>query len=91
MREPRGRRPDAWVHALLPAECRVFLLAEEERIGEVDIMATVRGRLVPFEVKYRTRPTGASELPGLAQFRNEQRVDRAYAITRVWEISACCR
>jgi len=49
---------------------------------EVDIVAEVQGRLVPFEVKYRHHHTGAGELKGLASFCAEERVDRGYVITR---------
>ena len=50
--------------------------------AEVDIIASVEGRLVPFEVKYRKRATGPSELRGLAQFCAERNVERGYAITK---------
>lgn len=32
---------------------------------EVDIIASVEGRLVPFEVKYRAQATGAGDLKGI--------------------------
>ncbi len=49
---------------------------------EVDIIATINGRLVPFEVKYRSQSTGAGELKGLQQFCAERQVSRGYVITR---------
>jgi predicted AAA+ superfamily ATPase len=49
---------------------------------EVDIIANVEGRLVPFEVKYRSKATGAGDMKGLAQFCAEKKVMRAYAITK---------
>ena len=52
------------------------------RNEEVDIVADVRGRLVPFEAKYRYQKTGAGELKGIAAFCAEKRVSRGYVITR---------
>jgi predicted AAA+ superfamily ATPase len=49
---------------------------------EVDLIADVEGRLVPFEVKYRSQATGAGDLKGLAAFCAEQNVDRGYVVTK---------
>lgn len=49
---------------------------------EVDIVAEVPGRLVPFEVKYSHQHTGAGDLKGLVAFCNEKKIARSYAITR---------
>ncbi len=49
---------------------------------EVDIIADVEGRLVPFEVKYRHTDTGPGTLKGLLHFCTERKVDRGYVITR---------
>jgi hypothetical protein len=49
---------------------------------EVDIIASVEGRLVPFEVKYRSQATGAGDLKGLEQFCADHKVDRGYVITK---------
>lgn len=49
---------------------------------EVDIVADVQGRLVPFEVKYRHEHTGAGELKGLVAFCTEKKVPTGYVITR---------
>ncbi len=49
---------------------------------EVDIIADVSGRLVPFEVKYRATNTGAGELKGLSEFCEDRHVSRAYVITK---------
>jgi predicted AAA+ superfamily ATPase len=49
---------------------------------EVDIVADVEGRLVPFEVKYRGQSTGPSELKGLREFCATKKVKRGYVITR---------
>jgi predicted AAA+ superfamily ATPase len=49
---------------------------------EVDIIATLGGRLVPFEVKYRSQATGLGELKGMQQFCEERKVARGYVITK---------
>lgn len=49
---------------------------------EVDIIASVEGRLVPFEVKYRTDDTGLGALKGMQQFCAERKVQRGYVITK---------
>lgn len=50
---------------------------------EVDLIADLDGRLVPFEVKYRApENTGLSELKGLVQFCEEHQIGTGYVITR---------
>jgi predicted AAA+ superfamily ATPase len=50
---------------------------------EVDIIAGLQERLVPFEVKYRPQAsTGLSELKGMSEFCREHKVERGYVITR---------
>jgi len=49
---------------------------------EVDIVADMQGRLVPFEVKYRHQNTGLGELKGIAAFCIQKKVPRGYVITR---------
>lgn len=50
---------------------------------EVDIIADLDGRLVPFEVKYRSpQHTGLGDLKGLIEFCAEKKVERGYVITR---------
>jgi predicted AAA+ superfamily ATPase len=50
---------------------------------EVDIIADLDGRLVPFEVKYRSpQHTGLGELKGMVEFCAEKKVERGYVITR---------
>ncbi|MBN8456554.1 MAG: ATP-binding protein [Verrucomicrobia bacterium] len=49
---------------------------------EVDIIAGVEGRLVPFEVKYRNQATGWAELKGMVEFCRERMVSLGYVITR---------
>lgn len=49
---------------------------------EVDIVAESEGLLIPFEVKYRSQHTGASDLKGLAEFCETRNASRGYVITR---------
>jgi len=50
---------------------------------EVDIVAALDDRLVPFEVKYRgPEGTGEGDLRGLLDFCAENQVERGYVITR---------
>lgn len=49
---------------------------------EVDIVADIGGRLVPFEVKYRATDTGAGSLKGLTEFCLDRHVERAYVVTK---------
>ena len=49
---------------------------------EVDVIADVGDRLVPFEVKYRGGPVRRDSLKGLAEFCAERKVQMAYAITK---------
>lgn len=49
---------------------------------EVDIVADMQGRLVPFEVKYRHQNTGLGELKGITAFCIQKKVPRGYVITR---------
>jgi predicted AAA+ superfamily ATPase len=50
---------------------------------EVDVIADVAGRLVPFEVKYRSpRHTTLADLKGMVAFCAEQQTAPAYVVTR---------
>ncbi len=49
---------------------------------DVDIIAELGTRLVPFEVKYRHTATGAGDLKGMRQFCSERKVPLGYVITR---------
>jgi predicted AAA+ superfamily ATPase len=49
---------------------------------EVDVVADLRGKLVPFEVKYSHQHTGAGDLKGLVALCTERKIPRGYAITR---------
>ncbi len=50
--------------------------------AEVDIVAEVEGRIIPFEVKYRGTHTGLADLAGIRSFCAEKGVNRGYVITR---------
>lgn len=52
---------------------------------EVDIIAEIGGRLVPFEVKYQDASPLASRLKGLRLFLEQKRVEHGYVITQRWE------
>ncbi len=50
---------------------------------EVDIIADLNGRIVPFEIKYRSpQHTGLDELQGMLQLCGERKVEQGYVITR---------
>jgi predicted AAA+ superfamily ATPase len=49
---------------------------------EVDLVAEVEGEIVPFEVKYRARHTGARELKGLIELCEQKRIPRGYVVTK---------
>jgi uncharacterized protein len=54
-----------------------------KRDQEVDIIADLDGRLVPFEVKYRSpEHTGPRDLKGLLEFCTEYQIANGYVITR---------
>lgn len=52
---------------------------------EVDIVAELGDRLVPFEVKYQDTEITAQKLKGLRVFLEERSVDQGYVISRRWE------
>jgi len=49
---------------------------------EVDIVADVGGRLIPFEVKYRQQHTRPEDLKGTIAICGEHNLERGYVITR---------
>ena len=49
---------------------------------EVDLVAEVDGEIIPFEVKYRARHTGARDLKGLLELCEQQRISRGYVVTK---------
>lgn len=54
----------------------------KNRDREVDIIASVGDRLVPFEVKYQDAATTAGKLKGMRLFMEERGVDEGYVITQ---------
>lgn len=53
-----------------------------KREQEVDVIAEIEGRLVPFEVKYRHQATGWAELKGMVEFCTTRKVALGYVITK---------
>lgn len=53
-----------------------------KREHEVDLVAEAGGELIPFEVKYRARHTGARELKGLIELCQAKRIARGYVVTK---------
>ncbi|MCM0045442.1 MAG: ATP-binding protein [Burkholderiaceae bacterium] len=49
---------------------------------EVDLVADINGRLVPFEVKYRMQHTGRRELKGLTELCETRDIRHGYVVTR---------
>ena len=50
--------------------------------AEVDVIAEIGGRIVPFEVKYRETETRSRNLSGIFQFCRERQVHLGYVITK---------
>jgi len=63
----------------------------KNRDHEVDIIATLGDRLVPFEVKYQDAVTTPGRLKGMRLFIEERGVDEGYMITQRRTISAFSR
>lgn len=49
---------------------------------EVDLVAEVGGRIIPFEVKYRAQHTGLRDLKGLLELCQQKSIDRGYVVTK---------
>lgn len=52
---------------------------------EVDLIAEVGERIVPFEVKYQDAELKLKKLKGLCDFQEKYNVEHGYVITRRWE------
>ena len=52
---------------------------------EVDLVAQIGSRLVPFEVKYFDAPVTPKRLRGLCGFLEKHQIEHGYVITRRWE------
>jgi predicted AAA+ superfamily ATPase len=59
-----------------------FSYWRDSKRSEVDIIADLGGRLVPFEVKYRRNDTGLGDLKGIVEFCRQKKLSRGYVITR---------
>ena len=49
---------------------------------EVDIVADMGGKLIPFEVKYRAQHTGVRELKGLMELCTQKQLRQGYVVTK---------
>lgn len=58
---------------------------KKNRDVEVDLIAQMGDRTVPFEVKYHDAEVSAKRLKGLRLFMEQQQVDEGYVITQRWE------
>lgn len=56
-----------------------------DKAHEVDVIAEIGGRVVPFEVKYYDAPVGDGRLKGLRLFLETKGVAKGYVICRRWE------
>lgn len=59
-----------------------FSYWQDGRNYEIDLIAEVSGKIIPFEVKYRAQNTGAAELKGLIEFCQKKSIAEAYVITK---------
>ena len=53
-----------------------------KRDHEVDLVAEIDGRIIPFEVKYRAQHTGLRDLKGLLELCRQKDIDRGYVVTK---------
>ena len=61
-----------------------YWLDKRNRDLEVDLIAEVGDRIVPFEVKYQDSDTSMKRLKGLRLFLEEHKVKHGYVITQRW-------
>lgn len=59
-----------------------FTYWRSKRDHEVDLLAEVGGKIIPFEVKYRAQHTGLRELSGLIELCRQQSIERGYVVTK---------
>jgi len=59
-----------------------FFYWRNKRGQEVDVIAEVDGRIIPFEVKYQKSEIKLKDLKGLQLLIKERKLNQAYAITR---------
>ncbi len=53
-----------------------------KRDREVDLVAELGGKIIPFEVKYRAQHTGLRDLKGLLELCSQKHIDRGYVVTK---------
>ena len=56
--------------------------SKQQRELEVDLIARIGDRIVPFEVKYRDTAIGPKHLRGLQAFMEKHKLERGYVITQ---------
>jgi predicted AAA+ superfamily ATPase len=59
-----------------------FSYWQNKKKEEVDLIAEIGDKIIPFEVKYRAQHTGVRELKGLLEFCHEKNIERAYVVTK---------
>lgn len=52
---------------------------------EVDVIAEIGSRIVPFEVKYQDAEVQAGRIKGMRLFMEDRKVDEGYVITQRWD------
>ena len=52
---------------------------------EVDVIAEIGNRIVPFEVKYQDAEVQSPRIKGMRLFMEERKVDEGYVITQRWD------
>lgn len=62
-----------------------FSFYQNEKKQEVDIVAEVGDRLIPFEVKYRAQHTTARDIKGLITLCQQRSIEQAYVVTKSWQ------
>lgn len=62
-----------------------YLRDSKNRDLEVDLIAEIGDRLVPFEVKYQDAELTQKRLKGMRIFLENRKIDQGYVITQRWE------
>jgi len=65
--------------------CFSYWQDKRNRDLEVDLIAEIGDRIVPFEVKYQDADTSMKRLKGLRLFLEEHKVEHGYVITQRWD------
>ena len=94
--DPNASAPNLEAEAIVAAEAAVFkhLFARYysqsvnfsywrgKKDHEIDLVAAVAGRLIPFEVKYRSKKTTPKDIKGLVEFCQQKNIQHGYVITK---------